>query len=134
MYRWINLRNLASGAVKRPTNIAPPENYPDELTIAKNYIHVHGYSVSEKSARGENSEIFKRLHQSGSRARFVALTWFCDDSRLPVVNATPDYHENVINAFTTAQYLQSTLDGLSGEKIIADLVIGRYIRRSSQPN
>jgi len=65
MYTRVNLR---SG-----TAITPPSNPPDDN--GKNVIFVHGFSVDEQGARAWNSEMFKRLHQSGSNVKFYGITW-----------------------------------------------------------
>jgi hypothetical protein len=128
MYRWVNLRGEIGANEKRPTNLSQPENYPDELTNGKNFILVHGYSVSEKGARGWNAEVFKRLHQLGSKAKFVATTWRGDDSSQYTLGwRTPDYHENVIHAFETAPHLTSAVNGLSGEKYILGHSLGNMV-------
>jgi hypothetical protein len=138
MYRWVNLRGVqgVGGSVKRATSPGQPENYPDELTSGKNFVFVHGYSVREQQARGWNAETFKRLHQLGSRAKFVAVTWRGDEGKLSdwipwLGGATPDYYENVINAFLTAPHLASVVNGLSGEKYIAAHSLGNMVATSA---
>jgi len=143
MYRWVNLRGVegVGGSVKTETSLAQPENYPDDLTNGKNFIFVHGYSVREKQAEGWNSETFKRLHQLGSKAKYVAVIWRGDEGKLvdsiagigiPYAGgATLDYGENVINAFLTSPHLASVVNSLSGEKYIAGHSLGNMVATSA---
>jgi hypothetical protein len=138
MYRWVNLRGVqgVGGSVTRSTSLAQPENYPDDLTNGKNFVLVHGYSVREQQARGWNAETFKRLHQLGSKAKYVAAVWRGDEGKLsdwvPVFGgATADYYENVINAFLTSPHLASVVNGLSGEKYIAGHSLGNMLATSA---
>ncbi len=132
MYRWVNLRGEIGASEERPTNLGQPENYPDDLTNSKNFIQVHGYNVSEKGARGWNAEVFKRLHQLGSKAKFVAVTWRGDDSSQFAFGwRTPDYHENVTHAFETSEHLAAAVNGLSGEKYILGHSLGNMLASSA---
>ncbi|HEY5745852.1 MAG TPA: hypothetical protein VIU12_07235, partial [Chryseolinea sp.] len=138
MYRWINLRDVpgVGGSVWRATNLSPPDNYPDALTNEKNFFFIHGYSVREQQARGWNAEIFKRLHQLGSKAKFVAVVWLGDQGKLPdwihtYGGSTPDYYENAINAFETAPYLASIVNSLPGEKYFAAHSLGNMVASSA---
>jgi hypothetical protein len=132
MYRWVNLRGEIGANEERPTNVGQPDNYPDDLTNGKNLIQVHGYSVSEKGARGWNAEVFKRMHQLGSKAKFVAVTWRGDDSSQFTFGwRTPDYHENVTHAFETSQHLAAAVNGLAGEKYIIGHSLGNMLVSSA---
>ena len=138
MYRWINLRAVqgVGGSVVRPTNVGPPENYPDDLTNGKNFILVHGYSVREQQSRGWNAETFKRLHQLGSKAKYVAVTWRGDQGKLydwvPAFGgATADYYENVKNAFLTSSHLATAVNSLAGEKYITGHSLGNMLTTSA---
>jgi len=123
-YRWINLRGVAGGVVERPTDTNEPPNNPDAKCNGKHFIFVHGYSVSEKGARGWNAEMFKRLYQTGSCAMFTAVTWFGNEGQIPewipwLGGSTPDYYANAVNAFETASNLVEAVSGLPGAKYIA---------------
>jgi len=128
MYRWINLRSVAhGGSENRQTNILEPPNRPDRLTSEKHVVFVHGYNVSEEAARGWNAEMFKRLYQSGSRAKFTALVWRGNQGQLPILNITTDYWENVTNAFTTAAHLPAAINALPGAKIVVAHSLGNIV-------
>ena len=69
------------------------DNWPDVRTNGKTFVFVHGYGVSENRSRGWQAEVFKRMHQLGSNARFVGVTWNGDTGL--------DYHKAVYQALQT---------------------------------
>ncbi len=139
MYRWINLRGLADldpaengdpiGSVSRATATGQPANRPDSLTNGKHFVMVHGYNVNEDSARGWGAEMFKRLFQMGMKAKFTMVTWQGNTSQLAGV--TPDYWENVTNAFITSPHLKTVVEALPGTKIIAAHSLGNMVVSSA---
>jgi hypothetical protein len=136
MYRWINLRSECKEAELVHTNIDQPLNWPDNLCSDKVFVFVHGYSVNEKSARDWNAEIFKRMYWSGSKAKFVGVTWRGSEGKLLPIwpkagGATPDYWTNVQNAFNSASHLKTELDKLSGAKYIAAHSLGNMLVSSA---
>jgi len=76
-------------------------NWPDELTNGKTFAFVHGYKVSGQGARGWQAEVFKRMHQMGSNARFVGITWNGDTGL--------DYHKAVFHALQTGESFNASL-------------------------
>jgi len=136
MYRWVNLRHVLGQTETMPTATAEPANYPDSLCNGKQFVFVHGYSVSETSARGWGAEMFKRLYQSDSRAMFTAVTWYGNDGQIAswvpfAGGATPDYYTNVANAFITASNLAVSVSGLPGQKYIAGHSLGNMVVSSA---
>ena len=141
MYRHINIRPAAAGTGGRATEITEPENYPDDmpgLESGKYFVFVHGYNVNGEQARGWHAEAFKRMWWSGSKARFVGVSWHGEESQggvgmtSPVASLipdsmTPNYHANVINAFQTADDLASSLGQLDGEISIAAHSLGNMV-------
>jgi hypothetical protein len=116
MYRKVNLMtctktydgNSAGGQEGTiSTNTAEPTQYPDSETNGKYFVFLHGFHVSPEKARGWNSEIFKRLHQMGSKARFVGITWHGSET-------LPNYHRAVFQAFQTGDELADALDFTNG--------------------
>ena len=99
-----------------------PLNYPDELTNDTRFIYVHGYN-NMTASQGSNAENFKRLHLLGSRAKYIAVSWYGWESQeqvpaiiFPLIGQKcPDYQVNVNNAFRTAPYFAQALSqpGLS---------------------
>ncbi|MFA7369057.1 MAG: hypothetical protein WC334_05365, partial [Kiritimatiellales bacterium] len=128
MFRHKNLRPSPS--------VADRNSAKNELTSSgKNFVFVHGYNVSEEAAQGWHAEMFKRLYWSGSNARFYGVTWQGDQSqvRVPILGnkVTPDYHVNVILALNTAPELESYLDNLSGNTVIAAHSLGNVLTGSA---
>lgn len=87
----------------------PGDAWPDRLTNGKYFIFVHGYNVDGLRARGWQSEVFKRLHVLGSRARFVGVTWH-GATGLRVGDGYLDYHKAVFNALQTGDALEGALN------------------------
>ena len=132
MYRWINLRSVAGQAETRPTDVDEPENYPDNRTNGKMFIWLHGYNVNEQQSRAWNSEAFKRLYQSGSRAMFSAVTWHGDHSQIKPIGASPDYWQNITYAFQTSAVLPAAVHLLPGSsKIIVGHSMGNVVVSSA---
>ena len=136
MFRWIDERWVCGDTNSIPTRVGVPANYPDSERDSKHYIFVHGYAVSVESARGWASEMFKRLHQSGSNSRFTAVDWRGDDTRgaigLPSYkDETPNYYINVEHAFETASQFVQDCAKLDGEKIILAHSLGNMLVSSA---
>lgn len=129
MYRWINLREVAQeGDVERETDIETPLNLPDTETKNLNVFFLHGFNVTEAEARGWHSEMFKRLRQSGSNARYWSVVWNGDAG---LINAFK-YQENVYNAFVTAPYLANYLNTqVAGPKIVLAHSLGNMVVSSA---
>ena len=87
---------------------------------------IHGVDWDEAETPAGMAEVFKRLHQSGSNARFVGVSWPSNMGRdradlffgtIPVSKPAPiDYYEDVISAFVSAKYVRNELvsRGLDG--------------------
>ena len=131
MYRWINLRHVTGETETRTTDVNQPANNPDSLSDGKQFVFVHGYNVNEQSAQGWSAEMFKRLYQSHSHAMFTAVTWYGEEGQWPVFGITPDYYENVVNAFDTASNLAVTVNALPGQKYIAGHSLGNMVVSSA---
>ena len=104
MYRHANVRDLIPGSDigSLSTRMEDPgDPYPDALTNGKYFVFVHGYNIDSYNARGWHAEIFKRMHQMGSRARFVGVTWSGDTGL--------NYHQAVKHAFLTGDQLKERL-------------------------
>jgi hypothetical protein len=124
MYRTVNLMYVTTDYNGTPRNrdsqgtftrITEPPGYPDSETSEKYFVFVHGFNVSPKKTRGWNAEVFKRLHQLGSRARFVGITWDSDE-------LLPNYHRAVFQAFQTGDALGGALSFAGG----ADVTIAAH--------
>lgn len=124
MFWGVNIRN--------GEQITPPQNeLPEVEGFGKNLVFVHGYNVSEQGARGWNSELYKRLFWSGSKARFYGVTWFGNDGQktLPIVGeVTQDYYGNVIHALNDATLLRDVINNIGpGSVILAAHSLGNMI-------
>jgi hypothetical protein len=104
-------------------NTAP--NWPDALCCTTNLFFLHGANVDEQAARGWNSEMFKRLWWSGSKARFHGITWYGDKG------FDANYQENVNHAFKTAPYLKDYVSSFSGAKIMLAHSLGNMVVSSA---
>lgn len=128
MYRWVNLRSVTGGAVSRESDTDEPPNNPDSLNPNGNFVFVHGYNVNESQARGGDAEVFKRLYQARSKAKFYAVTWNGSQSQGDYVSGvTANYQTNVVNAFVTAPFLKDFLSGLSGDTTLAGHSLGNMV-------
>lgn len=74
-------------------------------------FYLHGFKVSQEYAKGWMSDAFKRLHQSGSNARFTGVAWpgKIEDEE----NSNPGryYHRCAYNAFDTGRKLADFFNG-----------------------
>jgi Alpha/beta hydrolase of unknown function (DUF900) len=112
------------GAGGRATELGPPPNYPDSLCNDKSFVFVHGFNVTPNAAKGWNAEIFKRLHQTGSNAKFYGITWDGAEGNGTIV---PDYHKNVDNAFAAAQPFAQFINGLVGNVTVSAHSLGNML-------
>lgn len=124
MFRNLNLLYVDDPFHADSSRLKEPSNYPDSLTNGKKFVFVHGFFVDSQSARGWNSEIFKRMHQSGSKAQFYGVTWHADEKDGTTV---PEYHKNVDNAFATAYPLANFLKNVGGDVTVAAHSLGNVV-------
>lgn len=124
-YRWYNFRAICGGAVTKTTNTSSPAAPPSNATNCRNIVFVHGANISEDFARGWNAEMFKRLWQSGASMDFSAIAWYSDKG-MPW-----NYHENVSNAFVSAQSLAQAVNGLSGQSVVVAHSLGTLVAASA---
>jgi hypothetical protein len=122
--------NPASGTMPDRLTDAEVPNEPD--TIAKNFVFMHGYNVNPTEARGVASDMYKRMYWSGSHAKFWAVTWEGADSKFGSV-FTPNYHTNVVNAFSTAPLLANFIASLTntGPVVAAAHSLGNMLTLSA---
>lgn len=124
MYRWVNLRPGQQG----DSRTGEPKNNPDIPTSAnKNVIFLHGFNANVEGARMWNAEIFKRLYQSGSRAKFWGMTWEGDIGLISELK----YQEDVANALNVSSNFYAQVSGISGTKIILAHSLGNMVVSSA---
>jgi hypothetical protein len=139
MFWRSNIRPAAAGqapeAVVKPTSEKFKASRKDQW-----FVFCHGYNVSEEAAREWNSEVFKRLHQEGSDARFVGITWEGNQGQFDVSlffekMFTPDYWRNAYNAFSSSHALATEINGLTGSSksktVIAAHSLGNMVVSSA---
>lgn len=126
MYRRVNLRNPTppvaglDGSGGFGSDTIEPDNYPDDLTNDKWFAFLHGFNVDGEAGRGWNAEVFKRMHQMGSRAKFIAVQWHGD-------TGSTDYQAGLINAFKTSELMADALDFASGDLTVAAHSLGNMV-------
>ena len=152
MFRHKNLVKVGGGPEPKtgtndgePDRLEQPLNYPDkectgtDLVAGKNFVFVIGYNVNGKHARGWQSEMFKRMFWSSSKAKFWGVTWYGWDSQefpgpfnLPF---TRNYHINVEHAFKTVPEFQNfLLNTVEGEITIAAHSLGNMLVSAALSN
>ncbi len=109
-----------------------PPNWPDAERNGKHFVLVHGYNVNNTQSKGWAAELFKRMFWSGSNARFSAFAWYGSQGQistnLPLVGGnTPNYQENLVNAFGTANSFKQFLDRLEGTITVAAHSMGNIL-------
>ncbi|NBB78347.1 MAG: hypothetical protein GVY36_02720 [Verrucomicrobia bacterium] len=129
MYRHVDLRGevteydgTATTEIASPngTQTADPgDAYPDALTNGKYFVMVHGCCTDEQAARGTHAEIFKRMHQFGSKARYVGVVWDGEENN--------DYHKEVFQAFQTGDELADALSFANGDVTVAGHSLGNMV-------
>ena len=87
------------------------------------FVFCHGYNVDQKSARGWNAEMFKRMTQMGFQSKFLGVTWEGNQGQLGglmglFLSVTPDYWHNVYNALRSSTHLASAVNSLEGGKVV----------------
>lgn len=118
MFEQVNLRN-GSASVKHG-NALPPTN-------GKNVVFLHGFKVDEKGSRAWGSEMFKRLWQSGSNARFHNIDWRGDEGVAFGSGSGINYQGNVFNALQAALDLRTYVNGISGGRIVLAHSLGNMV-------
>ena len=86
---------------------------------------LHGANVSEQGARGWAAEMFKRLYRSGADMDFSPVAWYSDKG--PAYN----YHENVSNAFVTAQHFAQLVNSIPGRRVVIAHSLGTLVAASA---
>jgi hypothetical protein len=119
MFRTVNLMHVTTEYDNTPRNrdsqgvitrTTEPPSYPDSETNGKYFAFIHGFNVSPAKSKGWNAEIFKRMHQLGSKARFIGITWDSDE-------LLPNYHRAVFQAFQTGDALDAALSFTAGSDL-----------------
>ena len=112
MYRWLDLGGVCGVTNDLKYAERLTVQWPDSEHADANVVFVHGYNMHPSEAWDWSQAMFKRLRWSGMDAGFTAVLWRGNESqmwipKIPFVGnangyATPNYHQNVLNAFRTA--------------------------------
>ena len=121
MFYFINIRENNDDPPSR-TDI---ENAPKSNGV--NVFFLHGFNVSAEDSRVWNAEMFKRLYQSGSQARFVGMTW---DGDLGILNEL-NYQNDVIEAFSVSSRFCDAVNSVSGTKVVMAHSLGNMVVSSA---
>jgi pimeloyl-ACP methyl ester carboxylesterase len=139
LYWRLNIRAAVLGQTS--PDPAPPTNAKfRDSRKDRWFVFCHGYNVNDHDARGWNAELFKRLHQKGSNAKFVGVSWEGNQGQLganlPFDKVfTPDYWRNSYNAFASSQVLAAKINSLTAntqsKAVIAGHSMGNIIASSA---
>jgi alpha-tubulin suppressor-like RCC1 family protein len=137
MFWYANIRGaVESGSIPPAIGIAQNERFR-ESRKDRWFVFCHGYNVSAEAARGWNAEVFKRLHQMGSDSKFLGVTWEGNQGQIseqiPFLGGkTPDYWQNVDNAFRSSSALSALVNGLGNDpKVVAGHSLGNMLVSSA---
>ena len=130
MYRLASLRDAAVNPSFSVVVPDVPTNQPP-CTNDLDVFFLHGFNVDAESARAWGSEVFKRLWQSGSNARFHILPWHGDYSWTPgnLFNGL-HYQHNVWYAQRTGAALKEyieTVQSDSAHRILMTQSLGNMV-------
>ena len=101
MYWFYSIRGVEDGAEFQMPRGYTPSNLSEDI-VDKTIFFTHGFNVDDAAARGWGSEIFKRLWQSGSDARFKMVTWEGNYNWIGDWANGVHYHEDVYQALKSA--------------------------------
>lgn len=129
MYRYVTLR----GAHNNPNFTVHIPGIPRNLMDNSKDLDVfftHGFNVSESDAHAWGSELFKRLWQSGSNARFWMFTWAGDYNWLGAAFNGLHYQQDVYQALKTGAALKAFMESAqadSSKRILMTQSLGNMV-------
>jgi len=125
MFRHVNLSYVNGEIEVPPRNEAPNEPSSSDM----NFVFLHGYNVNQQQARGTESEIFKRMYWSGSKAKFYGVTWNGAMSQGDyIADVSCNFQTNVVNAFQSASHFADFLGTMSADKtVVASHSLGNMV-------
>ena len=129
MYRYVTLR----GAHNKPNFVVKIPGRPQNLMDNSKDLDVfftHGFNVSESEAHAWGSEVFKRLWQSGSNARFWMFTWSGDYNWISHWFNGLHYQQDVYQALKTGAALKAFVEEAqpdSSKRILMTQSLGNMV-------
>lgn len=129
MYRYVSLRgahNNPDFEVEIPDN---PSNMQDNVKDVDVFF-THGFNVAELEAHAWGAEVFKRLWQSGSNARFWMFTWSGDYNWLGDAFNGLHYQQDVYQALKTGAALKAFMESAqpaSSKRVLMSQSLGNMV-------
>ena len=129
MYRYVTLRGAHNNANFTVHIPGAPENLMDDSKDLDVFF-THGFNVSESEAHAWGSEVFKRMWQSGSNARFWTFTWSGDYNWLGSAFNGLHYQQDVYQALKTGAALKALIENAqpdSSKRILMTQSLGNMV-------
>jgi len=123
MYDVSNIRNACGDSTQIPGAFGG--NLPD--SNGTTVFFLHGFDVSANGSRSWFAEMFKRLWQSGSNARFCGVGWYGDYNLVSGKFNAMHYHRDAYNALQSAPAFANLVGGASGNKIVIAHSLGNMV-------
>ncbi len=129
MYRFVTLRGAHNDPNFTVHIPCCPRNLMDNCKDLDVFF-THGFNVSESEAHAWGSEVFKRLWQSGSNARFWMFTWSGDYNWLGDAFNGLHYQQDVYQALKTGAALKVFMESAqptSAKRILMSQSLGNMV-------
>lgn len=129
MYRFVTLRGAHNNSNFTVHIPGRPRNIMDNCKDLDVFF-THGFNVSESDAHAWGSEVFKRLWQSGSNARFWMFTWSGDYNWLGNAFNGLHYQQDVYQALKTGAALKAFMESAqpaSAKRILMSQSLGNMV-------
>ena len=129
MYRFVTLRGAHNNSNFTVHIPGRPRNLMDNCKDLDVFF-THGFNVSEADAHAWGSEVFKRLWQSGSNARFWMFTWSGDYNWLGGAFNGLHYQQDVYQALKTGAALKAFMESAqpaSSKRVLMSQSLGNMV-------
>ena len=123
MYNVSNIRGACGDSTQIPGNFGG--NLPE--SNGTTVFFLHGFNVPANDSRAWFAEMFKRLWQSGSNARFCGVGWYGDYNLVSGKFNAMHYHRDAYNALQSASAFANLVGGTSGNKIVIAHSLGNMV-------
>lgn len=122
MYNVSNIRGACGDSTQIPGSFGG--NLPE--SNGTTVFFLHGFNVPANDSRAWFAEMFKRLWQSGSNARFCGVGWYGDYNLVSGKFNAMHYHRDAYNALQSASAFANLVGGTSGNKIVIAHSLGTW--------
>ena len=123
MYNVSNIRSACGDSTQIQGNFGG--NLPE--SNGTTVFFLHGFNVPANDSRAWFAEMFKRLWQSGSNARFCGVGWYGDYNLVSGKFNAMHYHRDAYNALQSASAFANLVGGTSGNKIVIAHSLGNMV-------